>query len=375
MKKVGLILIVILLVIGLIIIKPYFYRESNGDELSLEVILHHNGAYVSKSSVSCKLFNDSCRVTLPEATRTNGTVLGYSKNKNSMEAEYHVNEEITLTSNIELYVVSYTEYKLHVNNQDLDYLSNNDITCKAYNTNKNCDVTLPQFNKKGYELKGYSLTNDSLTGYFFPKEEVTIDKDTYIYPIYNTLMHNEVIKVKEVLYEPFIIEIENDCDLGKAEELINYLKKVIKEAPFLDNNPKITLMGDETFDRIWTNQFAGKTYGVKSNKALDIRCSKAYNHDFYATIVHELGHVWDFSYSLDNSNTITEQNDVINMYNKYRFSDNRPLRDYSYTDIKEFFADMVRYYYFKYLIKDEKYYDIIYPSDMKSLIEKYIELS
>ncbi len=65
MKKVGLILIVILLVIGLIIIKPYFYRESNGDELSLEVILHHNGAYVSKSSVSCKLFNDSCRVTLP----------------------------------------------------------------------------------------------------------------------------------------------------------------------------------------------------------------------------------------------------------------------------------------------------------------------
>ena len=98
-------------------------------------------------------------------------------------------------------------------------------------------------------------------------------------------------------------------------------------------------------------------------------------NNYYATIVHELAHTWDFYYGSVIGNDITEQSDIVNLFNKYRNMHNRPFRDYSYTDIKEFFADMVRYYYLKYIDPINSYKNLDYPLEVKKVLEKYICIS
>ena len=89
-------------------------------------------------------------------------------------------------------------------------------------------------------------------------------------------------------------------------------------------------------------------------------------------MVHELAHTWDFYYSNHFNSFISEQNDVRNLYSKYLNSSNRPFRDYSYTNIQEFFADSVRYYYLKYIDPSSYFQNLTYPDDVRRVLEKYI---
>ena len=50
-----------------------------------------------------------------------------------------------------------------------------------------------------------------------------------------------------------------------------------------------------------------------------------------------------------------------NEFKDYKKKMDRPFRDYSYTDIREFFADMVRYYYLKYTDPEPEYELRTYP--------------
>ena len=72
---------------------------------------------------------------------------------------------------------------------------------------------------------------------------------------------------------------------------------------------------------------------------------------------------------------ITSQSDIINLYNKYSKLSNRPFRDYSYSNQFELLADMMKYYYFKYLVPRNGYKDLNYPNDIKEVLEKYICIS
>ena len=69
----------------------------------------------------------------------------------------------------------------------------------------------------------------------------------------------------------------------------------------------------------------------------------------------------------------------IKLYNKYRYSSNRPLREYAYSSMGEFIADAYAWYYFLYIdttnqpsiIKSNLYY----PQDLKTTMEKYIKIA
>ena len=116
----------------------------------------------------------------------------------------------------------------------------------------------------------------------------------------------------------------------------------------------------------------GMNYGPNGLRLFDIKCPNQIDSNYYATMVHELAHTWDFYYSNYFSRSISEENDYINLYSKYERMNQRPFRDYSYTNIREFMADTVRYYYFKYLDPRTGYKELEYPADVKNVLEKYI---
>ena len=83
-----------------------------------------------------------------------------------------------------------------------------------------------------------------------------------------------------------------------------------------------------SFNTIWGSSYVGMNYGPKSLRSVDIRCSNSSYNDYYATMVHEMAHSWDFFYASKFGSNISSQNDVINLYEKYQKSKNKPFREY-----------------------------------------------
>ena len=336
-----------------------------------------NGAsFVETKTLRCRIEENGCYVTLPNAMRNNGVVLGYSDNKDDTIAKYLAGANIFISDNVKLYVVSYQKNTLTIDDENIDYLENNGISCLAYNTKKSCKVVLPAYNKEGYENKGYSTSRESLTGFIYPKDEYELSKDTIMYPIYSTSSRHRAISIKKVLnYNDSFIEIESGCDESVASALLSYLDGIKDYTPYMLIGNKISFISDDIFDEVWGKNYVGMNYGPKRLRSVDVRCSKVVYNDCYATMVHEMAHSWDFYYAKRLGDNISSQNDVINLYNKYKNDSNRIFRDYSFSSIYEFMADMMRYYYFKNYVPKVPFRDLSYPEDIKTSLEKYICVS
>ena len=347
------------------------------DEDHYRIVFNLNGATsIEHKIVKCKIENNSCNVVLPSATKDSGTVLGYSDDKNDTEAKYKMGDTLTLNNNIELYAISYKTNTLKISKNGVDYLEKDEVSCNAYNKALDCTVIVPNFNKVGYENKGYSTAKDSLIGFKYPSDEYKISNDIVLYPIYSTSSRQKSISVsKTFTYKDSFIEVEKGCKEKSYKELLKYLDGISKHASFLLLGNKIAFITDKTFDDIWGTNYVGMNYGPKSLRSVDIRCSDGSYNDYYATMVHEMAHSWDFFYATKLGSNISSQSDIINLYNKYKDRNDRPFRDYSYSSIYEFIADMMRYYYLKYNVPTGGYKNLSYPSDIKKTLEKYICIS
>ncbi len=342
-----------------------------------KIIFNLNGATSIENKVSkCKINNNSCSIILPNATKEDGVVLGYSANKDDTMAQYKIGDKMVLEGNIELYVISFKNLSLTIDKNDVDYLETGKLYCKIYNLEKECSVTVPNFNKVGYENKGYSTSRESVSGFKFPGDEYVLTKDTTLYPIYSTSARKKSLSVgKTFTYQNSFIEVENGCSEKITKEYLKYLDEIKVHSPYLLLGNKIAFVTDKTFDEIWGTNYVGMNYGPKSLRSVDIRCSENSLNDFYATMVHEMAHSWDFYYASKLGDNISSQSDVINLYNKYKDDSNRPFRDYSYSSIYEFIADMMRYYYFKYEVPRGGFSGLTYPNDLKKSLERYICVS
>lgn len=378
--------IILFVVIIMIIVFSYTLLtkdEKNNNDISnnygeiktYTAYFKENGALkVSSKKITCNVYNDKCEITLPMIEVLRGEVLGWSTKNNSMSAMYKVGDVITIDHDQTFYAITYYENTLTIINNELDYLSNEKVSCRVYNDAKNCRVVVPNYNKIGYETRGYSTRSDSLTGIVFPNQSYTLNKDLTLYPIYNTLFHNLVIDTQKVINRyGFVIEIENSCSSSIYNEYLNYIDRIKEKASFLLIGSKITFLTDDTFTQIWTKNYSGMNYGPYALRLVDIRCSSRNLKQAYSVVVHELAHTLDLQYSIyHDGKTISEESDLINLYVKYKDMPNRPFTDYSYSVINEFFASAVTGYYFRYIEENDETLGDDYPYDLKEVIEKYI---
>ena len=378
--------ICVLLMLSIVVVSILSFKKLNNDSYYYNVAdsssfytvrVDLNGASsIDNKLLKCKIENNGCYVTLPNATRDNGVVLGFSDKKDDTLAKYKIGERVFINNNVNLYVISYKENTLTIKDENIDYLEDNNITCRIYNKEKSCNVTLPVYNKNGYENKGYSTSSESLTGFIYANDEYKLSHDTLMYPIYSTSSRHRSINVAKTLtYQNSFIEIEDGCEESVYNELLSYLDGINDNTSFLLLGNKITFLTDRTFNEVWGAKYVGMNYGPKSLRSVDIRCSKTVYNDYYATMVHEMAHSWDFYYAKRLSDNISSQSDVINLYSKYKEQRNNLFREYSFSNLYEFVADMMRYYYFKFYVPRNPFNGLSYPTDIKSTLEKYICIS
>lgn len=355
--------------------KSYYYNVADSSNYYTAKFDLNGASFIDTKFIRCKIENNRCYVTLPNAKRDNGIVLGYSDDKDATVAKYLPGSNVFLSDNVTLYVVSYKDNALTIPDEDIDYLEDNSLSCRAYNREKSCKITLPLYNKEGYENKGYSTSSESLTGFIYGGDEYSLSHDTVMYPIYSTSSRHQSIKVAKTLsYNNSFIEIEDGCEESVYKSLLEYLDGIQDNTSFLLLGNKISFLTDATFDEVWGTRYVGMNYGPKSLRSVDIRCSNRVYNDYYATMVHEMAHSWDFYYAKRLKDNISSQSDVINLYSKYKDS-NSIFREYSFSNLYEFVADMMRYYYFKYYVPRNPFNSLGYPTDIKATLEKYICIS
>ena len=375
-----LIIFLVLIVVYSMTINMFKEKEeiiNNPEIVSYTVSFDLNGADIIETKrLSCVMENGGCSIILPKAERNGGEVLGYNLKSDDINAKYLIGERINVNDNMKLYVISRKKNVVNIDNSSIDFIEENSIDCITYNDERKCKVKLPIFNKIGYENRGYSTSPSSLVGFIFPNEEYVISRDVTLYPIYGTNNHLREIEVdKTYTFLNSVIEIENGCTSDVYNEYLNYLNDISVNAPFLLLGNKISFISDNSFDKIWGSNYVGMNYGPRNLRAVDIRCGTKLINDYYGTMVHEMSHSWDFYYATKIGNNITSESDMVNLYNKYKSMSNKPFREYSYSNIYEFLADMMKYYYFKYVIPKGGYENLDYPDDIKRTLEKYICIS
>ena len=352
---------------------------------SYEISFELNGANKIVSAPSkCKsnIFGH-CYVTLPQSIREKGEVVGYSYVNDTTKASYSVGEEIELTEDTKLYVISKEDKKLIIDTSEIDEIESDNVSCSVYNKETSCKVKYPEFNKKGYFNGGYTAIKGNTNTRVYPGESIELTEDKNIYPIsepYTVGSKKSVITniYKTVKLKRGYIEVTNACS-SLGDKAVGIIKEIETKYPFIFINNKITVMSTNEFAEYYRkdDNTKGVTFGNKMNNlSVFVLCDDQVI-DIYPVIFHELMHVYDLGTKYYIGNTLSSSEEIYNLAKKYVGTTDRPLRDYAYSKKEEFFAELMTYYYFSYIettysIGGKVNYRTGLPDDMKKQAEKYI---
>ena len=393
------ILVIILLIIGGFILYKYITFEKYTITFTL------NGAsYINSKQKTCSFSLRGCIIELPQVVRDDGTIIGYNFDKDAHDAKYYPGDKLSINKDYDLYAISYKEIVISIDKNNTDYLEKDKLNCVVYNTGTSCKIKMPLFNKKGYQLEGYSEQKEigSALKSYFQNQEYEFDHSMTLYPNYNSKRSdkksivyntNEVYFVKD---NSTIMEFEN----GLSQNTISNYKKIVDDIynhwPYYFTGTKISIISSNTFQNVWggngsilgVNYSKGASNDYPISRSLDaIVLSKNDYMTNYYVLVHELGHSFDqyYGYALNKPKVITKdyyskysthsigaQSDMLSLYNKYKVMYTRPLRKYAYTSIHEFVAESFAYYYLTFVVPTEGYDSAKYPNDLKQVVEKYL---
>lgn len=357
-----------------------WHAHTTASQKSNVTYFYGNGVHLSSNSERCTIpatYNgvyqptycevDAPNYTLPE----NATFIGWSPNKDS-----HVNEtynsntkKIKVTSsddeNYLIYKVKYTAtftnipINAYTNTEFIGYSNNYKLSCEVYNNNNSCSIIIPEIyvHAKGYFIYGFDTGTATVQQY----SKVSLNKDITIKPIINSSSKNKTINIKkEKLYmNKVYVEQSNNCSDELANQVFDTYTRMVSNAPYAFKASKVRLLGESEYVQQNGNDSAGLAFS-SSGRIIEIRCKPSYASSKYLihASIHEMAHIWDWYYGLRTGTALREQDYIKEKYQKYKdkSESERPLRDYSYKNEAEFFADLYTDYYFRYV--DSNWYDI-----------------
>lgn len=146
-----------------------------------------NGSIVEMQKMSCEIYNyqNGCQVILPNITRDNYEILGWSEDKNDISPIYKVGDTINIDYSKKLYAI--TRKKVTVS-----FLSNNyaDVydgikSCYLYNDNSNCIVDIPTVVPKNGSFIGWTLSNNynNAVSVDYKGNSIKTNKNLNLYPV------------------------------------------------------------------------------------------------------------------------------------------------------------------------------------------------
>ncbi|MCM1371158.1 MAG: InlB B-repeat-containing protein [Clostridium sp.] len=422
-------LTIIIIILSVIVALMIIYIVIDYQKVyTVEII--SNGANVSSTKVSCNKDGKSCKVKLPEITREGYYVEGYVENKDERTSKYKSLEEIELTSNKTLYVLTFKTLSVRIVKNGATSIDELVLNCTLYNNDKSCKVKLPNIVRDNWEILGYSEDENATEATYKISEELDLTENKVLYAITTKKItaHFDVTGLESIEYTsqscdaynyygcevkiPSYIEkkgsmtslrlrkesfhIDDDTILsfdeyvvknidvseqviyGKTvvefqntysekENIKKYLDEIYKNWPFLfENTSKIMFLDWDTYEKYISPRVSISSAGVTFTNG-NITI-RSLNK---SVIIHELAHKLDFNNVLSNNMHISATEELGNLFEKYTTPNSPYLTEHAHTNTMEFFATAVEHYYLKYVDGDDNYR---YPEDLKQFVEKYLKL-
>lgn len=146
-----------------------FEKDAVKEKYTYKVEIVANGATVSKNMVSCTTYEASCKVKLPEITRSDlrkeeAVIVGFAEDPNTTVAKYKSLEEITISENKKIYAITGRKVTVTYNKNGATSLSKSSDSCIIYSNSTSCKVTAPTITRNGYTILGFSLNSNDTTG-------------------------------------------------------------------------------------------------------------------------------------------------------------------------------------------------------------------
>ena len=150
----------------------------------LTLTVNGNGASVSKSGVTCNIYNNdkSCKVTTPTITRSGYSIIGFNSNANAKTAGYKINSSITLDKDKTIYAITSKKLTATFKGNGAK-VTKSSVTCNVYNNDKTCKVTTPAIKRSGYSIIGFNSKASATSSEYKINSSITLDKDKTIYAI------------------------------------------------------------------------------------------------------------------------------------------------------------------------------------------------
>lgn len=150
----------------------------------ITLTINGNGASVSKSSVTCNIYNTgkNCKVTTPTITRSGYSIIGFNSNANATQPEYKVSTSVNIDKDKTIYAITSKKLTATFNGNGAS-VSKSSITCNVYNNGKTCNVTTPTITRSGYSVIGFNSNSNATSPEYKTNTSVTLDKNKTMYAI------------------------------------------------------------------------------------------------------------------------------------------------------------------------------------------------
>lgn len=131
----------------------------------ITLTINGNGAKVTKSSVTCNVYNNdkTCKVTTPAITRSGYNIIGFNSKASATSSEYKINSSITLDKDKTIYAITSKKLTATFKGNGAS-VSSSSSSCNIYNTAKTCNVAAPTITRSGWTILGFSTNKNATTG-------------------------------------------------------------------------------------------------------------------------------------------------------------------------------------------------------------------
>lgn len=131
----------------------------------ITLTINGNGAKVTKSSVTCNVYNNdkTCKVTTPAITRSGYNIIGFNSKASATSSEYKINSSITLDKDKTIYAITSKKLIATFKGNGAS-VSSSSSSCNIYNTAKTCNVAAPTITRSGWTILGFSTNKNATTG-------------------------------------------------------------------------------------------------------------------------------------------------------------------------------------------------------------------
>ena len=304
----------------------------------------------------------TCCVTAPDYVLPDGYKFnGWSKNSND---KYGSNwKTIDVKKQRKYYLTMSKDINITYKKNGADKIGNSTAEekktkCSIYNKETSCEVTLPSIEAKNKDILGWARKDS--TDYKKPGNTFKISQNTTLYAntknktnssssssgpkITSSTSSNGEFVIGKVTFK------KEKMDSSKYSTYQSRMENVAKTVPQLFYYPTtVTLMSKSNFEAKYGKSKYATITGSSKNKEVIVKNSLTDTEYMVQLTIHELAHALDeyFVSHIGWSKIISQQGTITVQYDILKGRTNKPLRNNSYKNYKEFWADAVMYYYYE----------------------------